>query len=206
MLLDHKNIVIPCRGTARLDDVRGVTLRVVCGSVWITQSDSREDVSLDAGESFCITRSGPTLVAACHDAPLSEIALERPIAVALTLRERLRRILLPVGATPSNPLEVVTSSSPDLQSRRRRLILGFVAAVALPAIALGLFAASDASFALSGDVELLVFHEDKGLSAVVDAQRLKVSASTGSSQIGRPFAASMLLVYKPEEPAPSTAD
>jgi len=73
MLLDQKNIVIPCRGTARLDDVRGVTLRVVRGSVWITQSDSREDVSLDAGESFCITRSGPTLVAACHDAPLSEI-------------------------------------------------------------------------------------------------------------------------------------
>ena len=205
MLLDQKNIVIPCRGTARLDDVRGVTLRVVCGSVWITQSDSREDVSLGAGESFCVTRSGPTLVAACHDAPFSEIALER-VAVAVTLRERLRRILLPVGATPSNPLEVVTSSSPDLQSRRRRLILGFVAAVALPAIALGLFAASDASFALSGDVELLVFHEDKGLSAVVDAQRLKVSASTGSSQIGRPFAASMLLVYKPEEPAPSTAD
>ena len=31
------NIVIPCRGTARLNDVLGVTLRVVRGSVWITQ-------------------------------------------------------------------------------------------------------------------------------------------------------------------------
>jgi hypothetical protein len=103
MLPDQENIVIPCRGSARLDDVLGVTLRVMRGSVWITQSDSREDVSLDAGESFCVTRSGPTLVAACHDAPFSEIALERPVAVALTLRERLRRILLPVTPTPSNP-------------------------------------------------------------------------------------------------------
>jgi hypothetical protein len=97
------NIVIPCRGTTRLDNVRGMTLRVVRGSVWITQSDSRDDVSLDAGESFLVTRDGPTLIAACHDAPFSEMALERPVAVALTLRERLRRILLPVTPTPSNP-------------------------------------------------------------------------------------------------------
>src|SRR5207249_4019760 len=59
------NIVIPCRGMARLDNVRGITLHVVHGSVWITQSDSCADVSLGVGESFCVTRSGRTLVAAC---------------------------------------------------------------------------------------------------------------------------------------------
>jgi hypothetical protein len=90
------NIVIPCRGTTRLDDVRGMTLHVVHGSVWITQSGSYADVSLDAGESFCVAHSGRTLVAACHDAPFAEIRLERPHAVAPTLGERLRRILIPV--------------------------------------------------------------------------------------------------------------
>jgi hypothetical protein len=86
-------IVIPCRGMARLDNVRGVTLHVMHGSVWITQSDSREDVSLNTGESFRVTRSGQTLVAACHDVPFTVVMLERPTAVALTLGERLRRIL-----------------------------------------------------------------------------------------------------------------
>ena len=62
-----------------------------------------------------------------------------------------------------------------------------------------------ASFVLSGDVELLVFHEDNGLSAVVNAQRLKVSTSKGSSHVSTPFAASMLLIATPEGPAPLTA-
>jgi hypothetical protein len=62
-----------------------------------------------------------------------------------------------------------------------------------------------ASFELSGDVEVLVFHEDDGLSAVVNAQRLKVSTSKGSSHVGTPFAASMLFGATPEVPAPLTA-
>ena len=97
------NIVIPCRGTARLNNVRGMTLHVVHGSVWMTQSDSCADVSLGAGESFCVTHSGRTLVAACHDAPFTVVRLERPVAGALTLGERLRRILFPVNATPADP-------------------------------------------------------------------------------------------------------
>jgi hypothetical protein len=94
------NIVIPCRGTARLDYVRGMTLHVVHGSAWITQRDSCADVSLDAGESFCVAHSGRTLVAACHDAPFTVPRLERPRAVAPTLGERLRRILFPAKAAP----------------------------------------------------------------------------------------------------------
>jgi hypothetical protein len=88
---------------ARLNNVRGMTLHVVRGSVWITQSDSCADVSLDAGESFCVARSGRTLVAACHDAPFTVVRLERPHTVAPTLGERLRRILFPVKATPADP-------------------------------------------------------------------------------------------------------
>jgi len=97
------SIVIPCRGTVRLDNVRGMTLHVVQGSAWITQSDSCADVSLDAGESFCVAHSGRTLVAACHDAPFTVVKLERPHTVASTLGERLRRILFPVKARPADP-------------------------------------------------------------------------------------------------------
>jgi hypothetical protein len=100
---EPQDIVIPCRDTVRLNDVHGMTLHVVQGSAWITQSDSCADVSLDAGESFCVSHSGRTLIAACHDAPLTVVRLERPHAVALTLGERLRGILFPVKATPVGP-------------------------------------------------------------------------------------------------------
>jgi hypothetical protein len=88
-------IVIPRRGMAHLDDVRGMTLRVVQGSAWITQSDSRIDVSLAAGESFCLTRNGRTLIAACHHAPFTVLTLEPGVAVPPSWRERLRRLLSP---------------------------------------------------------------------------------------------------------------
>jgi len=97
------NIVIPCRGMARLDNVRGATLHVVHGSVWITQSDSCADVGLGAGESFCVAHGGRTLIAACHNAPFTVVRLERLHAVAPTLGERLRRVLFPVKATQADP-------------------------------------------------------------------------------------------------------
>jgi hypothetical protein len=61
------------------------------------------------------------------------------------------------------------------------------------------------AFELSGDVELLIFHEDNGLSATVNAQRLKVSTWKGSSFVATPFAASMLLIAAPDASAPLTA-
>lgn len=53
---------------------------------------------------------------------------------------------------------------------------------------------------LSGTVELLVFHEDTGLSAVVSADRLRVSSAKGTSRLSAPFAASMsfaVTVHRP---------
>jgi hypothetical protein len=88
-------IVIPRRGMAHLDNVRGMTLHVVHGSAWITQSDSRVDVSLSVGESFCLTRNGRTLIAACHHAPFTVLTLEPGVAVPLSWVERLHRLLLP---------------------------------------------------------------------------------------------------------------
>ena len=53
---------------------------------------------------------------------------------------------------------------------------------------------------LSGIVELLVFHEDTGLSAVVTADRLRVSSAKGTSRLSAPFAASMSLAAKEHRP------
>jgi hypothetical protein len=47
------------------------------------------------------------------------------------------------------------------------------------------------SVELSGIVELLVFHEDTGLSAVVSANRMRISSATGARHLEAPFGASM---------------
>jgi hypothetical protein len=55
---------------------------------------------------------------------------------------------------------------------------------------------------LSGSVELLVFHEDNGLSALVSAQRLRVSGVRGSAGVGLPFTATMSLMGSGSVTAP----
>jgi hypothetical protein len=50
------------------------------------------------------------------------------------------------------------------------------------------------AFELSGVVELLVFHEDTGLSAVVSAARLGVASAGGVPRFEAPFAAALELV------------
>jgi hypothetical protein len=47
---------------------------------------------------------------------------------------------------------------------------------------------------LSGAVELQVFHEDRGLGAIVNAQRLRVLGARGASRFDVPFAAAMQLL------------
>ena len=57
-----------------------------------------------------------------------------------------------------------------------------------------------AAVELSGTVELLVFHEDTGLSAIVSADRLRVSSAKGASRLSAPFAASMSLAAAEHRP------
>lgn len=47
---------------ARIEDGRGVRVRVESGSVWLTQAECAEDVILEAGTSYCIERAGLTLL------------------------------------------------------------------------------------------------------------------------------------------------
>jgi hypothetical protein len=48
----------------RLDDARGITLRVTRGALWITQEHDVRDIVLAAGDSFTIDRRGLTVVEA----------------------------------------------------------------------------------------------------------------------------------------------
>lgn len=50
-----------------------------------------------------------------------------------------------------------------------------------------------ATVTLSGIVDLLVFHEENGLSAVVSADRMTISGVTGAGQLRVPFPASLSL-------------
>lgn len=61
------------------------------------------------------------------------------------------------------------------------------------------------AFELSGVVELLVFHEEGGLSAIVNADRLTVSSADGMRRHRGPFAAAMALAAAPEPRPRSTA-
>jgi hypothetical protein len=59
-----------------------------------------------------------------------------------------------------------------------------------------------AAFELSGAVELVVFHEDNGLGAVVDARQLRIATARGTGQVARPFASAMALGGADPLPAP----
>ena len=56
------------------------------------------------------------------------------------------------------------------------------------------------AFELRGVVDLLVFHEDTGLSAVVRPAELIVSGTKGSSRMRAPFASSMSLLRAQQQP------
>lgn len=90
-------------GVARIENGRGTVLRVETGSVWVTQEDSRKDVLLQAGESFCIERDGLTLLSTCGGVPFALVAIEPSISVTPTLAERFRTFWAPLRAMPSRP-------------------------------------------------------------------------------------------------------
>jgi hypothetical protein len=88
---------------ARIEDARGTTLRVETGSVWVTQDGSRDDVLLDAGESFRIERDGTTVLS-----PLGKrfalVSLEPSIPVVPGRAERFWRFWAGLYAMPMRPI------------------------------------------------------------------------------------------------------
>jgi len=81
-----------------LDDVRGATLRVTRGIVWITQEREPRDVVLRQGDNWIVERDGRTVVEAQADVHLRVLghALAAPLAPAANERsywgDRLARL------------------------------------------------------------------------------------------------------------------
>ncbi|MEX2240173.1 MAG: DUF2917 domain-containing protein [Burkholderiales bacterium] len=56
------------RRIIRFHDAAGLTLRVLSGMLWITQDREVEDIILEAGHCFALTRNGKTVISALKDA------------------------------------------------------------------------------------------------------------------------------------------
>ena len=61
-------IRLASREAITLPDIRGATLRVKSGTLWLTQEHDRGDVVLRAGDNFVVESDGKTVVEAQDDA------------------------------------------------------------------------------------------------------------------------------------------
>ena len=57
-------VSLAAREAITLPDIRGATLRVTRGTVWLTQEGDRNDVVLRAGDNWVVERDGGTVVEA----------------------------------------------------------------------------------------------------------------------------------------------
>ena len=60
-------IELGAREAVTLNDVRGSTLRVTRGTVWLTQQDDPADVILRVGDNWVVERQGATVLEAQDD-------------------------------------------------------------------------------------------------------------------------------------------
>ncbi len=77
MILDTKRVVIELeyRGIVPVEDAIGTRIDCLRGRIWVTEQGSSDDVVLEAGESYEITRRGVAVVQALREA---FIALRAP--------------------------------------------------------------------------------------------------------------------------------
>jgi len=75
-------VEIAARDVVTLPDVRGATLRVTRGTLWITQEDEPRDVVRRPGDNWAVERDGLTVIEAQDDALFCVVGrrLETPVA------------------------------------------------------------------------------------------------------------------------------
>ncbi len=66
----HSSIELATASHLALDDARGTLIRVIHGTVWITQEHSYDDIILHAGDAWTVEKNGRTIVQAHDDARL----------------------------------------------------------------------------------------------------------------------------------------
>ena len=81
------------RETLTLPDVRGATLRMTRGTVWITQEDDTQDIVLRPGDTWTVERNGLTILEAQSEVSLCVVG--RPLATLFEGRARKVRALSP---------------------------------------------------------------------------------------------------------------
>lgn len=64
---DGTIIDLAARESLSLTNVRGTTLRVTRGSVWITQENDTQDIVLRAGDNWVVEKNGLTILEAQED-------------------------------------------------------------------------------------------------------------------------------------------
>jgi hypothetical protein len=76
----------------KLEQGRGTVVRVVTGSVWLTQHHDTTDYVMGAGESMLLSGAGTTLIHACKDSSLQFVAPE----ITRSLRKVELRLIDPI--------------------------------------------------------------------------------------------------------------
>jgi len=56
------------RHILRFTDAAGLRLRVLAGTLWVTQEREPDDIVLEPGQSFVLTRQGQTVISALKNA------------------------------------------------------------------------------------------------------------------------------------------
>jgi hypothetical protein len=89
---DTMETVIPKGRTLRIQDGKGVELKVVTGSLWVTYQHDTKDIVVDPCDTFRVTRDGLTLAHAFKDVRLSIAYPAEAGAPSLTLGGGYREV------------------------------------------------------------------------------------------------------------------
>ena len=78
MILNMKRVVLEIehRGTARVNATAGTRIDCLRGCAWITECGARDDIVLQVGESYVVSRGGITVVQGLREEAL--VALRGP--------------------------------------------------------------------------------------------------------------------------------
>jgi hypothetical protein len=89
--LDASTLSLDRDGLITVRDGKGSRVRVISGSLWITEHHSSRDTIVEAGESFTIRRPGLTLIMALQPATLQ--LAEAPATLSESMGEWIQRLL-----------------------------------------------------------------------------------------------------------------
>ena len=129
----HGTIIdLAARETVSLPDMRGTTLRITRGSVWITQENDTKDIVLRAGDNWVVEKNGLTILEAQEDTTFCALGRKldawvsprpathrAPSALATRVRDALASYFL---SPRRNPVPYVSTGyraglKPDPQGR-----------------------------------------------------------------------------------------